>query len=67
MHVGASMFFTDYAIAAQEIGPALEQRGFEFDLGARALAYPAVASLAMAGRRRSFQNATTTRWTRSLH
>jgi len=29
MHIGASMFFTDYAIAAQELGPALEHRGFE--------------------------------------
>jgi probable F420-dependent oxidoreductase len=29
MDIGATMFFTDYAIAAQELGPALEQRGFE--------------------------------------
>jgi probable F420-dependent oxidoreductase len=29
MHIGASIFFTDYAMSAQEIGPALEQRGFE--------------------------------------
>jgi probable F420-dependent oxidoreductase len=29
MDIGAALFFTDYAIAAQEIGPALEQRGFE--------------------------------------
>jgi len=29
MEIGATMFFTDYAISAQEIGPALEQRGFE--------------------------------------
>jgi probable F420-dependent oxidoreductase len=29
MHVGAGMFFTDYAIPARELGPALEQRGFE--------------------------------------
>jgi probable F420-dependent oxidoreductase len=29
MDVGAGMFFTDYAIPAQELGPALEQRGFE--------------------------------------
>jgi probable F420-dependent oxidoreductase len=29
MEIGATMFFTDYAIAAQEIGPALEHRGFE--------------------------------------
>jgi probable F420-dependent oxidoreductase len=29
MDIGASMFFTDYAIPAQELGPALEQRGFE--------------------------------------
>jgi probable F420-dependent oxidoreductase len=29
MEIGATMFFTDYAIAAQELGPALEQRGFE--------------------------------------
>jgi probable F420-dependent oxidoreductase len=29
MEIGATMFFTDYAMPAQEIGPALEQRGFE--------------------------------------
>jgi probable F420-dependent oxidoreductase len=29
MHVGAGIFFTDYAMAAQEVGPALEARGFE--------------------------------------
>jgi probable F420-dependent oxidoreductase len=29
MEIGATMFFTDYAISAQEMGPALEQRGFE--------------------------------------
>jgi probable F420-dependent oxidoreductase len=29
MDVGAGLFFTDYAVPAQEIGPLLEQRGFE--------------------------------------
>jgi probable F420-dependent oxidoreductase len=29
MDVGAGIFFTDYAMPAQDIGPALEQRGFE--------------------------------------
>jgi probable F420-dependent oxidoreductase len=29
MQVGAGIFFTDYAMPAQEVGPALEQRGFE--------------------------------------
>jgi probable F420-dependent oxidoreductase len=29
MHVGAGIFFTDYAMPAQAVGPALEQRGFE--------------------------------------
>jgi probable F420-dependent oxidoreductase len=29
MHVGAHIFLTDYSIAPQELGPALEQRGFE--------------------------------------
>ena len=29
MHVGAHIFFTDYSIAPQELGPALEERGFE--------------------------------------
>jgi len=29
MKVGAGIFFTDYTMPAQEIGPALEQRGFE--------------------------------------
>ncbi len=46
MDVGAGIFFTDYAMPAQEIGPALEQRGFEFGLGAGTFAYPAVAQIA---------------------
>ena len=29
MHFGASMFFTDYSIPPAELGPALEERGFE--------------------------------------
>jgi probable F420-dependent oxidoreductase len=29
MQVGAGIFFTDYAMPAQDVGPALEQRGFE--------------------------------------
>ncbi len=29
MHVGAHIFFTDYSIQPQELGPALEERGFE--------------------------------------
>jgi alkanesulfonate monooxygenase SsuD/methylene tetrahydromethanopterin reductase-like flavin-dependent oxidoreductase (luciferase family) len=29
MDVGAGLFFTDYAAPAQEIGPLLEQRGFD--------------------------------------
>ncbi len=29
MHVGAHIFFTDYSIQPQELGPALEARGFE--------------------------------------
>jgi probable F420-dependent oxidoreductase len=29
MDIGATLFFTDYAMPAQELGPALEQRGFE--------------------------------------
>mgnify|MGYP002628815599 CR=1 FL=1 len=29
MHIGAHIFFTDYSISPQELGPALEERGFE--------------------------------------
>ena len=29
MHIGASMFFTDYSMSPAELGRALEERGFE--------------------------------------
>ena len=29
MHIGASMFFTDYSMSSAELGRALEERGFE--------------------------------------
>ncbi len=29
MHLGVGLFFTDYSISALDLGPALEQRGFE--------------------------------------
>ncbi len=51
MHFGGAMFFTDYSMSAPELARALEERGFEFGLGARALAYPAVAQDAIPGRR----------------
>ena len=44
MEFGASMFFTDYSMGPGELAQALEARGFEFGLGARALAHPAVAA-----------------------
>ena len=34
MDFGALMFFTDYAISAVDLARALEERGFEFGLGA---------------------------------
>ena len=53
MHFGAAMFFTDYSMAPGELGRALEERGFEFALGAGAFAYSRVARFAVSGRRRS--------------
>ena len=37
---GVSMFFTDYSIGPGALGQALEQRGFELCLGARAFPHP---------------------------
>ena len=45
MDAGAAIFFTDYSIGPAALGRALEERGLELALGARALAYPAVARL----------------------
>ena len=53
MHIGAAMFFTDYSMSPGELGKALEERGFEIGVGARALAHPAVAQVAVSRRRRA--------------
>ena len=55
MDFGALMFFTDYAISAVDLARALEERGFEVDLGARALAHSDLAQDALSGRRRIAQ------------
>ena len=60
MHFGASMFFTDYSMTSAALAKALEERGFEFGLGAGTLPHPAVAALALAGRRRTAEACTTT-------
>ena len=53
MHFGAAMFFTDYAMAPGELGRALEERGFEFAMGAGAFAYSRVAGFAFSKWRRA--------------
>ncbi len=55
MDFGAAMFFTDYSMTAAELGQALEARGFEFGLGARAFAYSQHAQDAAGRRRRTRQ------------
>ena len=53
MHIGGAMFFTDYSMSPTELARALEERGFEFAVGARALAHSADAQVALPQRRRS--------------
>ncbi len=53
MKVGAASFFTDYSMGAADLAQAASGAEFEVGLGARALAYPDVASFALSGRRRS--------------
>ncbi len=55
MDFGASMFFTDYSMTPAELGQALEARGFEFGLGARALAHSILAPVAAGVGRRARQ------------
>ncbi len=55
MDFGAAMFFTDYSMTAAELGQALEARGFEFGLGARALAHSQHAQNPAGRRRRARQ------------
>ena len=55
MDFGAAMFFTDYSMTAAELGKALEARGFEFGLGARALAHSEHPQDAAGWRRRARQ------------
>ena len=55
MDFGAAMFFTDYSMTPAELGQALEARGFEFGMGARALAHSQHAQDAARGRRRTRQ------------
>ena len=44
MEFGASIFFTDYSITPAELAVALEERGFDFGVGGRALAHPGAAA-----------------------
>ena len=56
MDFGALMFFTEYAVPANEFAQALEARGFESVWAPeRALAHPGLAQIAVAGRRRAAQ------------
>ena len=65
MDFGALMFFTDYAIPATELAQALEARGFEFGLGARAFAHPDLAHDRRGRAAASCRRCITRRWTRS--
>ncbi len=40
MQFGAAMFFTEASMRPAELGPLLEERGFEITVGAGALAHP---------------------------
>ncbi len=62
---GVSMFFTDYSMAPGALGTALEQRGFEFALGARTFAHSAVAANRLSPAAATCRSATTTPWIRS--
>ncbi len=55
MDFGAAMFFTDYSMSAAELGQALEARGFEFGLGARAFTHSQHAQNPAGRRRRAWQ------------
>ncbi len=65
MHFGAAMFFTDYSMTPAEFGQALEQRGFEFGLGTRALAHSHLPPLSVVGWRGTAEAGTMMSWTRS--
>ena len=53
MKLGAAMFFTDYSMSPGELASALEERGFEFGVVARALAHPAQPRIGLPERRRA--------------
>ena len=53
MKIGAAMFFTDYSMSPAELALALEERGFDSDLGAGAFAYPAGPQDVASQRRRA--------------
>ena len=55
MKFGGAMFFTDYSMTVAELAAELEERGFEFSLGSRALSHPSVAQDALSWRWRPAQ------------
>ena len=62
---GASMFFTDYSMAPGELGKALEERGFESVWAPEHSHIPLSRKTPFRWWRRSAEEDTTTRWTRS--
>ena len=65
MKFGASMFFTDYSMAAAELAVALEARGFDIVWAPEHSHIPTVAQVALHHGRASCPSGTTTSWTRS--
>ena len=65
MHIGAAMFFTDYSMAPGELAQGAGGARLRIGVGARALAHPAVAQVAVSRAAASCPRNTTTRWTRS--
>ena len=65
MHLGAAMFFTDYSMTPGELAVALEERGFELGVVARAFAHPAERANRPSRAAASCRRNTTTRWIRS--
>ena len=51
MHFGVSMFHTDYSIPAVQLARALEDRAFEFDVGAGTFTHSGPAPDTLSGRR----------------
>ena len=62
---GASMFFTDYSMRPDELGVALEQRGFELVWAPEHSHIPLSRKTAFPRAAATCRRNTTTRWTRS--